>query len=331
MTERACRTCRFFEPSSTLQRGWCRNPRLYGPKFSHPVDERSLDCDQGAGDFWEPALPAAPVSGRAATSRVDQVAVYPVEREAASMANTEDGPVERAERNPRDTRQQRSAGMERARVTGRGEADRSAHPAEERYWTDYLRVALPVMGLLLLVGLLWYWASAIVGDNSAEAPVEPSAIALVTPIAPATPPAVAPTTVLVQPTPGLPPAAVGTQPAVVGVPTQAVIVPPTPPVITPIAQATQQPQQPPAVDPNNPCAGLPTYDVGTTIATTDEVNLRDAPSTEGAAIRVLPPGTQLVTSGEAVEAGQCDWLPVTVAESGESGYVIEQYVRLGEQ
>lgn len=244
------------------------------------------------------------------------------------MANTEDGPVERAERNPRDTRQQRSAGMERARATGRGEADRSQYPAEERYWTDYLRVALPVLGLLLLVGLLWYWASAIVGDNSAEAPVEPSAIALVTPIAPATPPAVAPTTVLVQPTPGLPPVAVGTQPAVVGLPTQAAIVPPTPPVITPIAQSTQQP---PAVDPNNPCSGLPTYEVGTTIATTDEVNLRDSPSTEGAAIRVLPPGTQLVTSGEAVEAGQCDWLPVTVAESGESGFVIEQYVRLGEQ
>ncbi len=246
------------------------------------------------------------------------------------MANTQDGPGERAERNPRESR---AAGGERARVSARGEADRTGYPTEERYWTDYLRVALPVLGLLLLVGLLWYWASAIIGDNSAEAPAEPSAIALVTPIAPATPPAaVQPTTAPVQPTPGLPPVSVATQPAVAAAPTQAVIVPPTvpaAPAITPVVQATQPPE-PAVIDGDNPCSGLPAYEIGTTVATTDEVNLRDTPSTEGAAIRVLPPGTLLTTTAEAVEAGQCDWWPVTVNETGEQGFVIEQYVRLGE-
>ncbi len=29
---------------------------------------------------------------------------------------------------------------------------------EERYWSEYLRIALPIIGLLLMVGLFLYWA-----------------------------------------------------------------------------------------------------------------------------------------------------------------------------
>ncbi|MGI9252914.1 MAG: SH3 domain-containing protein [Thermomicrobiales bacterium] len=242
------------------------------------------------------------------------------------MANTEDGPgSDPPGRNPRETRPSRPSGFGEKPRASRGDSSGAAYPQEERYWTDYLRVALPVLGLLLLVGLLWYWASAIIGDNKAEAPAVPSAIAMVTPIAPATPPPAAPSSVpILQPTPGLPGA---TAPAV-GVATQPMIVQPTAPAapaITPVVQATAPPAD---ADAGNPCAGLTTYEVGTSVSTTDEVNLRDAPSTDGVALRVLPAGTQLTISGESVEAGQCDWYPVEVADSGEAGFVIEQYVRM---
>src|SRR5918911_1435561 len=28
---------------------------------------------------------------------------------------------------------------------------------DERYWTDYVRIALPVIGVILLLGLAWFW------------------------------------------------------------------------------------------------------------------------------------------------------------------------------
>jgi len=72
---------------------------------------------------------------------------------------------------------------------------------------------------------------------------------------------------------------------------------------------------------------MPVYDVGSVVTTTDEVNLRDGPSTDSAAVAVLPAGTRLQVTGDFEEAGQCDWWPVTVTDSGQSGFVIEQYLK----
>ena len=47
---------------------------------------------------------------------------------------------------------------------------------EERYWTDYLRIALPVIGLLLMVGLFWYWVQMLIDDPSTTEP-EPTTTA----------------------------------------------------------------------------------------------------------------------------------------------------------
>ena len=57
------------------------------------------------------------------------------------------------------------------------------------------------------------------------------------------------------------------------------------------------------------------------------MNLRDQPSTDGARLRVRPQGTLLTVNGEFVESGQCDWWPVSVNDTGETGFVIEQFIR----
>jgi len=199
--------------------------------------------------------------------------------------------------------------------TGPGRAGSSeertvSYQPEERYWTDYLRIALPVVGLLLLIGLLWYWASALIGDGGDQPPPTPELVAVTTPINEATPAPPTPTAVVIAPTPGPPPTPSPTPAPTAAAPTQPAA--PTPPA---------------AADTGNPCANMPVYDVGTVVATTDEVNLREGPTTESSALAVLPAGTQLQITGSFAEAGQCDWWPVTVVETGQTGFVIEQYLQ----
>lgn len=185
-----------------------------------------------------------------------------------------------------------------------------SYQPEERYWTDYLRIALPVIGLLLLIGLLWYWASALIGDGGSTQPTPE--LAVITPINEATPAPPTPTAVVLAPTPGPP-------------------VQPTPTPVTPVAAATQPPAPTAAAaaptEAANPCANMPVYAVGDLVTTTEAVNLRDAPSTEGNIVTEIAAGTQLQITGEFAEAGQCDWWPVIIAATGQQGYVIEQYLQ----
>jgi hypothetical protein len=94
-----------------------------------------------------------------------------------------------------------------------------------------------------------------------------------------------------------------------------------PPVAPPV-----RPQDSATGDAANPCASLPVYAVGSVVSTTAEINLREGPSTDSAAVVVLPPGTRLQVTGEFQEAGQCDWWPVTVVDTGQSGFILEQYL-----
>ena len=60
-----------------------------------------------------------------------------------------------------------------------------SYQPEERYWTDYLRIALPVVGLLLMLGLFWYWASKVIGDNgNSPKPTATVQVAVITAEAP---------------------------------------------------------------------------------------------------------------------------------------------------
>src|SRR3954469_12376428 len=69
--------------------------------------------------------------------------------------------------------------------------------SEDRYWTDYVRVATPIVGLLLLLGVFWYWANSLIGADSSTLP--PTAVLTVIPDDTPTPTAT--TEVLIEDTP----------------------------------------------------------------------------------------------------------------------------------
>ena len=194
-------------------------------------------------------------------------------------------------------------------LPGSSEERTVSYQPEERYWTDYLRIALPVVGLLVLIGLLWYWASALIGDSGTQPPPTPELAAAITPVNESTPPPPTPTAVVIAPTPGPPEPTATTAPAVAPSPT---------PLPT---------QAPAAAAEANPCANMPVYEVDSLVSTIDTVNLRPTASTDQAPVVELGPGTQLRITGNFQETGQCDWWPVTVVETGQSGFVREDFLQ----
>ena len=291
VTSRACATCRFYEPSNVWRNGWCRNPKLYAPQESHPVAADTLDCENAdSRSYWEAAAGSGPSShagARGSAERNGDAILLPGKgAQPSGGERMADGP--------------RRAGMSEERTV--------SYQPEERYWTDYLRIALPVVGLLILIGLLWYWASALIGNGSSQPPTPNQAV--ITPVNESTPAPPTATAVIIAPTPGPPPAPTATPVPQVAAPAEPTATPP------PAAAGTE-----------NPCANMPVHPAGTLVVTTDEVNLRESPTTESASIALLPAGTQLQVTGEFSEAGQCDWWPVTTTETGQSGFVREDFLQ----
>jgi hypothetical protein len=288
----SCHSCRFYEESGVWRKGWCRNPKLYAPHESHPVDAAALDCKVSwAKSYWAPA------------DLDDSASPYELARpvhigEPGAGATIDSVPGGEEPMAPGPVR------------PGTSEERTVSYQPEERYWTDYLRIALPVVGLLLLIGLLWYWASALIGDGGDQPPQTPEQAAVITPVNESTPPPPTPTAVVIAPTPGPP------EPTPTPVP--AVAPSPTPP-----------PTQAPAVaaPEENPCANLPVYPVDSLVTTTDTVNLRPTASTDQDPIAELAPGTQLRITGSFQETGQCDWWPVAVVDSGQTGFVREDFLQ----
>ncbi|MDP9354039.1 MAG: SH3 domain-containing protein [Chloroflexota bacterium] len=179
---------------------------------------------------------------------------------------------------------------------------------EDQDWTDSLRIALPAIGLLLLLALFWFWAGSLIDDGD-DAPslavvrLTTASEVLITP-APTTP---SPTP---QPTPALVPtqnaAGAHQETPAAPAPTGADL-----PDVAP-AHGTQDP---------NPGTG---FAVGSIVVTTEDgVRLRSGPSIDTDVVQELgPKGTmELRVTGAGESDGQDPWYPVTGGASGSSGYV----------
>jgi hypothetical protein len=182
--------------------------------------------------------------------------------------------------------------------------DRPIYQVEERYWTDYLRVALPVVGLLLLLGLFWYWASSLIGDDATQAGATPTT-------------GVAVVITEVVPTPE-----------------------PTLPVVVTVEE-TEAPDVEPTQSSNQPVATRPAdngssnmgdqeggaFDVDETVVVNDDnVRMRSQASTSASIIEQMTQGTELVITGEAVVADGYTWWPVEDPATGNTGWVAEDFL-----
>lgn len=176
---------------------------------------------------------------------------------------------------------------------------------EERYWADYLRISLPAGALLLLLGLFWYWAAALIGGGQASA--IPTEAPLPSP------------TVTMAPSPT--PSATATVPVYDGQTS------PTPSP-TAVADAPTDAVTEPAEETAEPSGCDTDFEVGSTVATgAGDVRLRAEPSTEAEVVQTLADeGTRLRVLGP-VEVTEGCWWPVRNDDTGDTGFVREDLLK----
>ena len=188
---------------------------------------------------------------------------------------------------------------------------------EDRYWTDYLRIALPVIGLVLMLGVFWYWAAAIIGDDGGDEPM-------------ATQPGQAQ---LNNPPVSSPTAAAGEQ----GGDNQAAGGLTAEDQTATAAAQEQQPanEQTPqeqssgdnqAADQEAADAEAGEIAVDMQVEVTESVRLRPDPSTQNEEIALLDEGAILTVIGGPESGEEFDWWNVQT-EDGEEGWVAEDFIQ----
>lgn len=222
-------------------------------------------------------------------------------------------------RRPRSARTVRSGGG----ATG-GQPRVAQHQPEERYWTDYLRIALPVIGLLLMIGLLWFWATQLIGDSPETTDPATEEIGLVSQGT------AVPTREPAQTTGG------ATQPggnSTIGIgesastpesqPQQS---DPTQPAASGDDQTTTDTQAETTTD--EPTGG--TYASGDIVLVTEDgVNVRPDPSLAGDPITMVNAGDELRIASGPVEGESYIWWEV-ILPSGDAGWVVEDFIEPAE-
>ena len=181
-----------------------------------------------------------------------------------------------------------------------------SYQPEERYWTDYLRIAFPVLGLLLLLGLFWFWATELIDNND-----EPNGTT------------VSQTTLTAGPssTAG---SGEGTDPELTA---ETIPSGDSEPTAASEPKATRTPRDP-TEEPEN-VGQFAEDDIVVTIA---EANLRSSPALEDDnVVTTVAEGTEMTVTGPSVRADGYIWVPVVDTETGDQdGYLAEETLEASE-
>lgn len=213
----------------------------------------------------------------------------------------------------------------------------SQAPRPERYWTDYLRIALPIIGLILMLSLFIFWVGNIINDDDGGSGTATVPVALVTSTAA---PSVAAGG---QATETAPPAQSAAASAANGGganPSAGNDNASTEPTTAPAAEATQPPgdqatetptDESAAAQPTDEPAGSGAFavdDVVTIPTEFDGATLRSEASTDGEALATLSEGAQLTIVGGPENDGDFDWYEVTTTVDGTDldGWIREDLI-----
>lgn len=315
MTGRKCGSCKHYEPAPIWRKGWCRNPLLYSPQQSHLVGEEDLDCERGMGNYWETSQASGPLP-------YIPLHPIPVSSEPPSQSGIGDTGYRHALTTPGGqpifsvsgssgypgdpTNDDIPPPADRRSADPRGRERQLDYYTEERYWTDYVRIGLPILGviLILLVALLWIIPFFTDDDDNGgtlgEGGTATASIPVIGPSATTTAQAggtQTPQIILTTPGGTTPPAGAGETPAV-----------------------TEEAAPPEGGD----------IYAGAIVAVANTggtgVNMRASASVEGEVVTVVLDGTEFTTTGEAEEADGFFWWPVE-GEAG-SGYIVADYLIL---
>jgi hypothetical protein len=177
-------------------------------------------------------------------------------------------------------------------------------------------VILPVVGLLLLLGLFWYWASTLIGDDSDNGSDVTPTVAIVID---STETATATTTAAA----GITPTESSNQPAGE-----------TPTESTGNNNGNQQEEETPTEEATESSdeAVSTAFAMDDTVRTNDSVNMRSDPDASGENVIVtLDAGTELTIIGGPEEGpdgqgGNLVWWQVRDTATGDEGWVAEDYL-----
>jgi hypothetical protein len=184
---------------------------------------------------------------------------------------------------------------------------------EERYWTDYLRIALPVVGLLLMLGLFLFWAGELIGDEAEPTNTPDVALVEENNVPPTeTPTSEADVALQASSAPGATSQTPTPSQAGEGAATK------------PTATATTAPAETEPTATTEPTTGE--LAIGATaVVNEDAVNCRGDPTTESAAITQLTVDTTVTILDGPVDAEDYTWWYVEL-EDGTSGWVVSDYL-----
>ena len=192
---------------------------------------------------------------------------------------------------------------------------------EDRYWTEYLRIALPIIGLILMLGLFWYWATQIIGDDTnPDDPVPTQTVGQVATIAAEPTDAVAPTE----------------ETTIAVTPDEATEPPDDEPTEEPAdgdnAAEEETPadaEEEPTEDPSDTTSEEFAADDLVAVSDT-EVRLRSEASTESEIVTVLSEGDELIIVAGPDSGETYEWYEVVTTDGEFMGFIASDFIVLVE-